>query len=91
MKNKMVMLLLDEMPDDCTQCHRFFFNGICKAENKEIPWEDITKCKRPKFCQLKYVPEEKNLENLNGLSTIMHATGWNDCVKEVKKKKRVRR
>ena len=91
MKNKVVMLLLDEMPEDCTRCPLFYGRNICKKENKEIPFEDITNCRRAKFCQIKYVPEEKNLENLNGLSTIMHATGWNDCVKEVKKKKRVRR
>ena len=73
------ILVIDEMPESCSQCTIFNFNDLtclgCKVSFKEVG-------KVQSFCPLKPMPEKKST-NLKVYEDEMFNQGYNACIDDI--------
>lgn len=79
------ILVLNDMPLDCTMCplHDMSMTGdwLClPAGHKWIMMKEPME--RPEWCPLMEMPKKKNTDFH---PNIVYANGWNDCIEEISK------
>ena len=78
------VLVLDEMPDMCTECQFSIYAGryYCTAINREL--EGYPFINKPDWCPLKALPEKKSEWEMDVIEFESHDlgehVGWNKCV-----------
>ena len=78
------ILIMDDMPECCADCHCGYFerdtkelNLVCGATG-----EDANNAGKPDWCPLRELPERKKL-TYNNLCADCEVSGWNDCLDEI--------
>ena len=79
-------IALIEEPKSCASCP-FLDMGyaldMCRLSKRQVTTMESINI--PKWCELKPLPEEKNIQNvsINYFYDFGRAVGWNDCLDEI--------